>query len=85
MEYIIDKETNTAKICECAEKKQYQRILAKCGISEQFKGINFKEFETTTEWQKTAKAMAIDYVKNFEEIEKQRNNSIRIFWELWVR
>ena len=63
-------------MCECEERKRYQRILDKSGISEGFSKISFKEFETNTEWQKIAKAMAIDYVKNFEYIEKQRNNSI---------
>lgn len=76
LEYIIDKKTNTARICECAERKQYQRILQKSGISENFKKISFKEFETKTEWQKNAKSMAIDYAKKFENIEKERNNSI---------
>lgn len=74
--YIIDSETNTAKICECTERKQYQRILERSGISDKFKRISFKEFETKIEWQKTAKGMAISYVKKFEDIEKQRNNSI---------
>ena len=76
LEYIIDKKTNTARICECAKRKQYQRILEKSGISKQFNKIRFEEFETNTQWQKMAKAMAVDYVKNFEQIEKQRNNSI---------
>ena len=73
---IYNYETNTARICECEERKRYQRILEHSGISEQFKKIGFKEFETKTSFQKTAKAMAIDYVKNFEDIAKQRNNSI---------
>lgn len=63
-------------MCECEEKKRYQRMLEKSGISNGFRKIGFKEFETKTEWQKTAKNMAIEYVKSFEIIEKQRNNSI---------
>lgn len=68
--------TNSAKLCECAEKKKYQRILRNSGISDSFRKIGFKEFETKTEFQKKAKSIAIEYVKGFEEIEKERNNSI---------
>ena len=74
--YILNPETNRYKICECEERKKYQRILEKSGISENFKKIGFKEFETKTEWQKKAKSEAVDYVKNFGDIEKSRNNSI---------
>lgn len=74
--FIYDKSTNSVKICECEERKRYERILKTSGISEQFRRIGFKEFETRTEFQKEAKEKAIDYVKNFKEIEKERNNSI---------
>lgn len=73
---IYDAKTNTARICECQEKLRYQKMLQTSGISEQFLRIGFKEFETKTEFQKVAKAKAIDYVKNFEQIEKERSNSI---------
>lgn len=73
---IYDAKTNTARICECQEKVRYQKMLHASGISEQFLRIGFKEFETKTEFQKVAKAQAIDYVKNFEQVEKKRNNSI---------
>lgn len=74
--FIYDTSTNSASICECQEKEEYQRILERCGISEEFRKIGFKEFETYTEYQKNAKSLAIDYTKNFLEIEKQKNNSI---------
>lgn len=73
---IYDAETNTARICECQEKVRYQKMLQASGISEQFLKIGFKEFKTKTEFQKIAKAQATSYVKNFEQIEKDRNNSI---------
>lgn len=73
---IYNTETNTAKICECQEKVRYQKMLEGSGISEQFLKIGFKEFETKTSFQKTAKAEAISYVKSFEQIERERNNSI---------
>lgn len=73
---IYNVETNTAKICECQEKVRYQRMLESSGISEQFLKIGFKEFETKTDFQRVAKTEAINYVKGFEQIEKERNNSI---------
>lgn len=74
--YIYNPETNSAKNCECVEKQIYERILQNCGISEQFRKTGFKEFETITDFQKSAKTMAIDYTKKFFEIENERNNSI---------
>lgn len=74
--YIIDKKTNTARKCNCLERKIYQQILEKSGISEQFKKIGFKGFETKIQWQKEAKSTAINYVREFENIEKERSNSI---------
>lgn len=73
---IYNPKTNTAQICECQEKVRYQKMLESSGISEQFLKIGFKEFETKTNFQKIAKAEAINYVKRFEQIEKERNNSI---------
>lgn len=75
-EMIFDIKTQTAKVCECAERKRYKRILEHSGMAEQFQKIGFKEFQIVTKFQDEAKRMAIDYVKNFEEIEKERNNSI---------
>ena len=75
-EMIFDIKTQTARVCECAEKKRYKRILEHSGIAEQFQKIGFREFKTITKFQEEAKKIAIDYVKNFEEIEKERNNSI---------
>lgn len=74
--YILDTTTNRYKKCDCAERKMYEQILKRSGISEHFKKIGFKEFRTDTKWQKNAKSMAIDYVSNFENIEKERSNSI---------
>lgn len=74
--YIFFPETNSCKVCVCEEKKRYQRMLENSGISQQFKKMGFKEFEVKTVFQKTAKNMAINYVKEFEKIEKNRNNSI---------
>lgn len=74
--FIINKNTNTATICDCQEKEHYQRILNNCGIAEEFRKVGFKEFQTNTEFQKSAKSLAIQYVKEFENIEKERNNSI---------
>ena len=53
--YIYHSETNSCEICECEERKIYERILEKSGISEQFRKKGFKEFETKTEFQKQQK------------------------------
>lgn len=74
--YIYNPINNSCRVCECEERRVYQRMLEKSGISENFQKIGFKEFEIKTDIQKNAKQNAIDYVKSFSEIENQRNNSI---------
>ena len=73
---IWNAESHSGRTCECQEKKRYEKILKNCGISEYFRTVGFKEFVTETEFQKKAKAMAVEYTKNFQSIEKERNNSI---------
>lgn len=58
------------------KEKYYKQIIKNSGISEHFYKIGFKEFKTKTEKQKFAKEQAIEYVKNFENIEHDRNNGI---------
>lgn len=73
---IYDAKTNSARICECEERRRYQKILEKSGISKNFQKIGFKEFETKTQLQKMAKSMAIEYLRSFKDSENERNNSI---------
>ena len=72
----MDPKTNTAKACKCREAKQYQRILEASGISEAFQKKTFSNFVTKNEQIKAAKAMAIDYCRNFDVIRDTENNSI---------
>lgn len=74
--YIYNPITNSARICDCEERKRYQKMLMESGISKHFQQIGFKEFETETGTQKNAKNNAIDYVKNFSKLENEKNNSI---------
>lgn len=75
-EWIIDTETNTARMCSCREGNLYQRILDASGISEAFRKKTFKNFETKNETLKAAKNMAISYCKKFNEIRDTESNSI---------
>ena len=73
---IYNAKTNSARICECEERRRYQELLKKSGISKNFQKIGFKEFVAKTQFQKLAKSIAIEYVKIFENIESKRQNSI---------
>lgn len=75
-EWVLDERTNTAKPCRCREGKLYQRILEASGISEAFQKKTFSNFITKNEQIKAAKAMAIDYCRNFDAIRDTENNSI---------
>lgn len=46
------------------------------GITEAFLQRNFKNFNPRNQITTNAKAMAVDYVKNFDKIKDSRNNSI---------
>jgi len=75
-EWLIDKETNSARPCQCREAKLYKRILEASGITEAFLQRNFKNYKPRNQITANAKAMAIDYVKQFDSIKNSRNNSI---------
>ena len=75
-EWIFDIETNTARPCKCREAKHYKRIIESSGITEAFLQRNFENFKPTNKITADAKAMAMDYVKKFDNIKNLRNNSI---------
>ena len=75
-EWLIDKETNSARPCQCREAKLYKRILEASGITEAFLQRNFENFKPRNQVTANAKAMAMDYVKRFDSIKNLRNNSI---------
>lgn len=75
-EWILDSDTNTATPCRCREAKTYKRILESSGISDAFLGKTFKNFVPRHRETSIAKQMAMDYVKNFDEIKDTESNSI---------
>jgi DNA replication protein DnaC len=75
-EWIINTETNSAAPCKCQETKRYKQILENCGISEAFLKKRFDNYIPKNQAQKEAKATAQQYVKDFQYIRNERNNSI---------
>lgn len=75
-EWILDSETNCARPCKCREVKQYQRILQNSGISEAFRKKTFENFEPVNPKAELAKKMAMEYVRKFEQLRKEKYNSI---------
>lgn len=75
-EWIIDNTTNSAKPCRCREVKQYKRMLEDSGISRAFLQKTFDNFRPTHRETANAKQMAMDYVKNFNDIRGSEKNSI---------
>ena len=75
-EWIINTETNSAAPCKCQEAKRYRLILENCGISEAFLKKTFDNYIPKNQAQKEAKSTAQQYVKDFQYIRSERNNSI---------
>lgn len=75
-EWIYDEETNSVRPCKCREVKIYKRILEASGITQAFLSRNFNNFKPVNPVAANAKAMAMDYVKKFDNIKSLRNNSI---------
>lgn len=75
-EWIYDEETNSVRPCKCREVKIYKRILEASGITQAFLQRTFDNFKPTNQITASAKAMAMDYVKKFDDIRNSRNNSI---------
>lgn len=63
--------------CECAEVEKAKQLLASSGISEEFQKKGFKNFDDRgMEILKKAKAIGIQYCKEFSEIRNSRRNSV---------
>lgn len=74
--YIEKGGTIYCKACECQEIEKMKNILKQSGISEEFQNITFQTYQTYNEPTKQAKILAIEYIKNFDEIKQSRYNSI---------
>jgi DNA replication protein DnaC len=76
-EVIYYDDTDSAAPCKCVEMKRYKRIMELSGISDSDKAktVNAYEPKNGNEKQKQAKATAVEYIKNFQTIRTERNNS----------
>lgn len=82
VEFIINPETRSVQYCRCRDFKRYKRILEYSGISKEFQNKTFENYIPKFPILKNAREMAINYVKDFEEIRKTKNNSIALFGQV---
>lgn len=76
IEYEKDEYT-FVRDCECAEVEKAKQRLASSGISDEFQKKGFKNFDDRgLEILKKAKAIGIQYCKDFSEIRNSRRNSV---------
>ena len=63
--------------CRCMEVKRLRKLLERSGISDEFLGKRLEDFDTMGNPQLVrAKGKAVRYLQSFEQIERQRRNSI---------
>ena len=75
MTFIID--DGVAIPCECRALREAEEILKRSGISSEFRNKTFDNFNYLNDVQvMEAYKVARGYVRDFESIEKSRNNSI---------
>lgn len=70
--------TNGMRRCNCVEVKRCKKILENSGIAEAFQSRTVKDYISKNKQQAVAKSMCIDYIKGFEEIKQNRENSIAL-------
>lgn len=64
-ELIINRETNSARPCECVKAKRYKKMIENSGISEQFYKKTLDNFEAWNPQVKKVKDTARDYLSKF--------------------
>ncbi|RDY25827.1 DNA replication protein [Romboutsia weinsteinii] len=75
MTFIVDE--GVAFPCECRALREAEEILKRSGISSEFRNKRFDNFNYYYDVQvMEVYKVARDYVRDFESIEKSRNNSI---------
>lgn len=67
-----------AEPCRCRELKIYKRIMESSGISDSDKSKTVNAYKPKNDKQKQAKALAIEYITNFNNIKYGRNNSLAL-------
>jgi DNA replication protein DnaC len=80
--WIVDSITNSAKACKCQEGNRYKDIINNSGITEAFRERTFNTYVPKNNNQAMAKKKAIEYSKDFENIRKERNNSIALLCQV---
>ena len=72
----------TVTRCKCVEVKRCRKILENSGIAEAFRSRTIKDYIPKNELQSTTKSLIIDYIKNFENIRKLKENSVALFGQV---
>lgn len=73
-EFIV--KGNVATPCKCRQIKISKKLLEKSGITEAFKEKKVREYIPNSPAQEKAKNLAVEFVKNFNEIDNEVNKSI---------
>lgn len=74
----LNEETGAYKRCKCYEKERIKRLWKKYGVDpKDIKKIN--EYKPIDSMQEEAKSKAINYIKNFETIIKNKENGFGLF------
>lgn len=72
----------TVTRCKCVEVKRCRKILKESGIEEAFRSKTIRDYIPKNELQATTKNLIIDYIRDFENIRKTRENSISLFGQV---
>lgn len=75
--YIGEDGHEYARMCKCREMKMAKQIMERSGIAPEMREIGFKQYITGSNgYLINGKTRAFNYFKDFQKIEKSRNNSI---------
>ena len=76
--WIVNKETNSAKRCQCYKIEQAKRMIRNSEVGDSIEQYGFKDFETEGLHISigAAKKKALEYYKHYEDIRSERHNSI---------
>ncbi|MDO4301810.1 MAG: ATP-binding protein [Clostridia bacterium] len=77
IQFTTDEGRISVRECSCQAVKQSKQLMEQSGISREFNSKGFKNFDTKNIPQLIiAKRKAINYFKEFKDVEQTRNNSI---------
>lgn len=74
--WIYNSTTNSAAECKCRESKRYKAIMDNSGISDIFLKMTFLNYKPKDKAQELAKKKSMEYVRDFQKIRNERQNSI---------